>query len=139
MFLFVINHGANFSAELFSHALDYRILLGAAATADCRAVRSNGCAIAFYSIAVVAVLSDGCAGNDLQLHGAAQNPAGRGDGQASRFGTDRHVDNGLRFGDLDDQLVGLHAPLASFEHGDQDALVAVGERLQDGGLQAVDL
>ena len=52
---------------------------------------------------------------------------------------ERHIDDGLRLGDLDDQFVALNAPLAGGEHGDQDALIIVGQRLQDGGLQLFDL
>src|SRR5579863_1988626 len=133
-FLSVINHRPNFRAEFFAHALHYGILLSAAATSE------SVCAVSSRArrptVALVCLSCNRCAGNDFQLHCPAQNSAGRGDGQAPRFRTDRHVDDRLRCGNFDYQFVGLYAPLASFKHGDQDALVAVAQRLQDGGLQA---
>ncbi len=99
-FFSVVNHGANFCAEFFLHAADDWILFGAAAAS--RTGSQSRRAVALFSWR-----SHIRPREDFQFRWTAEDSAGSGDASRLASALERHVDDGLRLGDLDDDFVAL--------------------------------
>ena len=71
-----------------------------------------------------------CTRNDSQLHWLSENSAGSRDDQPFGVRSQRHVDDGFRRSDADDQFVPLDPPFAGFQQRSKHAVAGVRQRVE---------
>src|SRR5215469_5839532 len=123
----LVDDGANLGAEFFLQAAHDGIVFGAPAAA------TIGCILAACRCGLC-----GAPGQNFEFCCFAQGAAGGCDDQALGVGAQRHVDNGGRGGDFDDDFVSFDGPFADFKHRDQHPVSGFGHCVEDGASDAVE-
>src|SRR5581483_6524048 len=80
-----------------------------------------------------------CARDYSHLNCATQDSTGCRDGHSLGVIAHRHVKNGLRLANFDDDLIPMDAPLSLGKHGHENALIVVVQSLENGRLNASDV